>query len=146
MLPVPSAGLEVAEAEPTEAEDTEKAEEGNAGSRVAIKIEIVQRTEQHHQRPEEPSRRSKQQPPDRKTTHNTLTIGICVSAADSMCPVGTPVQHAPQCAAKTAIRRDATEGASQHYATGNAWHENFWTLIAVVDVCRSEHKFGSYHE
>ena len=103
--------LEVAEAELTEAEDAEEVEEveeGNAGSRVTIKIVIVQLMEQHHQRPEEPSRRYRQQPPGRKTTQNTLTIGICVSAADLMCPVGTPVQHAPQCAAKTAIKRDAT--------------------------------------
>ena len=81
--------LEVAEAKPTEAEDVEEVEEGNP---VAIKIKIVQRMEQHHQRLEEPSRRSKQQPPGRKTTQNTSIIGICVSVADSMCPVGTPVQ------------------------------------------------------
>ena len=87
--------LEVAEAEPTEAEDAEEIEEDDAGSRVAIKIVIVQLMEQHHQRPEEPSRRYRQQPPGRKTTQNTLTIRICVSAADSMCRVGTPVQHAP---------------------------------------------------
>ena len=100
--------LEVAEAEHTEAEDVEEVEVGDADNLVAIKIEIVQRMEQHHQRPEEPSRRSTQQPPSRKITQNISTIGICVLVADSMCLVGTPVQHAPQCAAKTAIRRDAT--------------------------------------
>ena len=100
--------LEVAEAKPTETEDVEGVEEGDAGNLVAVKMEIVQRMEQHHQQPEEPSRRSKQQPPGRKTTQNISTIGICVSVADLMCPVGTPVQHTPQCAAKTAIRRAAT--------------------------------------
>ena len=86
----------------------EEVEEDDAGSRVAIKILIVQLIEQHHQQPEELSLRYRQQPPGRKTTQNTLAIGICVSAVDSMCPVGTPVQHAPQCAAKTAIRKDVT--------------------------------------
>ena len=43
--------LEVAEAEPTEAEDVEEVEEDNAGSLVAIKTEIMRRMEQHHQRP-----------------------------------------------------------------------------------------------
>ena len=100
--------LEVAEAEPMEAEDAEEAEEDDAGSRVAIKIVILQLMEQHRQRPKEPSRRYMQQPPGRKTTQNTLTIGMCVSAVDSMCPVGTLVQHTPQGAAKTAIRKDAT--------------------------------------
>ena len=49
--------LEVAEVEPKEAEDAEEVEEGEASSRVAIKIVIVQLMEQHHQRPEDPSRR-----------------------------------------------------------------------------------------
>ena len=86
---------EVADAEPTEAEDAEEVEEGDAGSRVAIKIVIVQLMEQHHQRPEELHRRYRQRPPGRKTTQNALTIEICVSAADSMFTVGTPVQRAP---------------------------------------------------
>ena len=55
--------LEVAEAKPTEAEDVEEAKVGDAGNLVATKIEIVRRMEQHHQRPEDPSQRSKQQPP-----------------------------------------------------------------------------------
>ena len=51
--------LEVAEAKPTEAEDVEEAEVGDADNLVATKIEIVRRMEHHHQRPEEPSRRAK---------------------------------------------------------------------------------------
>ena len=78
------------------------------GNHVGIRIAIVQRMDQHHQRPEEPRRRYKQRPPDQKTTQKTLTTETYVSAVDLMCPVGTPVQHAPQCAAKTAIRRAAT--------------------------------------
>ena len=97
----------MAEAEPTEAEDVEEAEVGDAGNLVATKIEIVRRMEQHHQRPEEPSRRSKQRPPGRKITQNISTTGTCVLVADSMCPVGTPAQHAPQYVARTAIRRAA---------------------------------------
>ena len=99
--------LEVAEAEPTEAEDEEQAEVDDAVNLVATKIEIVRRMERHHQRPEEPSRRSKQQPPGRKITQNISTTGTCVLVADLMCPVGTPAQHAPQYAARTAIRRAA---------------------------------------
>ena len=100
--------LEVAKVEPTEVEDVKEVEEDDAGNHVAIKIAIVQHMEQHHQRPEDPRRRYKQRPPDRKTTQNTLTIGTCVSAVDSMCPGGTPVQHAPQCAAKKATKKDVT--------------------------------------
>ena len=59
--------LEVAEAEPTEAEDAEEVEEDDVGNRVAIKIAIVQLMEQHHHRPEEPHRRYRHRPPDRKT-------------------------------------------------------------------------------
>ena len=50
--------LEVAEAEPTEAEDAEEVEEDDAGSHVAIKIVIVQFMEYHHQGPEQPRSRS----------------------------------------------------------------------------------------
>ena len=60
--------MEVAETEPTEAEDVEEVEEDDVGNHVEIKIAIVQRMMQHHQRPEEPHRRYKQRPPDRKTT------------------------------------------------------------------------------
>ena len=60
--------LEVAEAEPTEAEDVEEVEENNVGNHVGINIAIVQHMEQHLQRPEEPRWRYKQRPPDQKTT------------------------------------------------------------------------------
>ena len=83
--------LEVAEAKPTEAEDMEEGEVGDADNLVATKIKIVRRMEQHLQRPEEPSRRSKQRPPVKRITQNILTTGTCVFVADSMCPVGTPV-------------------------------------------------------
>ena len=76
--------LELAEAEPTEAQDVEEAEVGDADNLVATKIKLVRGMEQHHQRPEEPSRRSKQQPPDRKITQNISTTGTCVLVADSM--------------------------------------------------------------
>ena len=69
----------MAEAEPTEAEDVEEVEEDDVGNHVGTKIAIVQRMEQHHQRPEDPRRQYKQRPPDQKTTQNTLTIGTCVS-------------------------------------------------------------------
>ena len=100
--------MEVAEAEPTEAEDVEEVEEDDVGNHVGIRIAIVHRREQHHQRREGPRRRYKHRPPDQKTTQNTLTIGTYVSAVDLMCPGGTPVQHAPQYAAKKAIKKDAT--------------------------------------
>ena len=100
--------LEVVEAEPTEAEDVEEVEEDDVGNHVGTKIKIVQHMEQHYQRPEEPRRRYKEQPPEKKTTQNTLTIRTCVSAVDSMCQGGTQVQHAPQCAAKKDIKKDAT--------------------------------------
>ena len=63
--------LEVTEAEPTEAEDVEEVKEDNVGNHVEIKIAIVQRMEQHHQRPEEPRRRYKERPPEQKI-HKTL--------------------------------------------------------------------------
>ena len=91
-----------------EAEDVEEVEEDDVGNHVKIKIAIVQRMEQYYQRPEDPRRRYKQRPPDQKTTQNTLRIGTCVSAVDSMCPGGTPVRHAPQYAAEKAIKKDAT--------------------------------------
>ena len=53
----------------------EEVEEDDVSKHVKIKIAIVQRMEQHHQRPEDPHRRYKQRPPDQKTTQNTLTIG-----------------------------------------------------------------------
>ena len=60
--------LEVGEAEPTEAEDVEEVKEDDVGNHVKIKIAIVQRMEQHHQREEKSHRRYRQQLPDRKTT------------------------------------------------------------------------------
>ena len=54
--------LEVAEAGPTESEDAEEVEEEDVGNHVEIKIAIVQRMDQYHQRPEEPRRRYKQRP------------------------------------------------------------------------------------
>ena len=60
--------LEVAEVEPTDAEDVEDVEDNDVNNHVGIRIAIVQRMEQHHQRPEEPHRRYKQRPPDQKTT------------------------------------------------------------------------------
>ena len=56
--------LEVAEAEPTEAEDVEEVEEDDVGNHVRTKIKIVQHMEQHHQQPEKPHRRYKEQPPE----------------------------------------------------------------------------------
>ena len=70
----------MAEAGPTEAEDVEEVEDDDVDNHVEIKIEIVQRMEQHHLRPEEPRRRYKQRPPDQNNyTKHFNNWNMCFS-------------------------------------------------------------------
>ena len=52
--------MEVAEADTTEVEDVEEAEEDDVGNHVRARQITVQHMEQHPRRPEEPRRRHKE--------------------------------------------------------------------------------------